>query len=100
MSQGELWTRPLAVGAVDQRLALGPAFFPAWSSSGHILYVRARKLMAFDVRTGEERQLPLDLSYEVPRAAGSLLLRNARLLTPEPQELRFLVQCIDPPPAG
>ena len=85
VSHGELWTRPLAVGAVDQRLALGPAFFPAWSSSGHMLYVRAGELMRSDAHTGEEQQLPLDLSYKVPRS-GSLFLRNARLLTPEPRE--------------
>jgi hypothetical protein len=42
--------------------------------------------MRVDTRTGEQRTLPVQLSYEIPRVSGSLLLHNARLLTPEPRE--------------
>jgi imidazolonepropionase-like amidohydrolase len=42
--------------------------------------------MRVDTRTGEQRTLPVQLSCEIPRVSESLLLRNARLLTPEPRE--------------
>jgi len=86
VSHGELWTCHIGLDAVSQQLIPGPAFFPTWSGDNQLLYVSGGKLMRVDVETGGIKQLSLDLSYEVVRTAGSLLLRNARLRTPEPQE--------------
>ena len=87
VSNGELWIQDLASGkGSERRLIQGPAFFPAWSPDRALLYVSSGKLMRVDTRTGEQRTLPVQLSYEIPRVRESLLLHNARLLTPEPRE--------------
>jgi Tol biopolymer transport system component len=87
VSNGELWTRSLdpAKGA-ERRLIQGGVFLPAWLPDRTLIYVSAGKLMQVDSRTGEHRALPVRLSYEIPRVAESMLLRNAHLLTPEPRE--------------
>ncbi len=82
---GELWIQDLVSGkGSEQRLIQGPAFFPAWSPDRAVLYVSSGKLMRVDTRTREQIALPVQLSYEIPRVNESLLLHNARLLTPEP----------------
>ena len=87
VSHGELWIQSLAPDkGSERRLIQGPAFFPAWSPDRDLLYVNSGKLMRVDTRTGEQRTLPVQLSCEIPRVSESLLLRNARLLTPEPRE--------------
>jgi hypothetical protein len=87
VSNGELWIRPLVPEkGSERRLIQGPAFFPAWSPDRALVYVSSGKLMRADERTGEQRTLPVRLSYQIPRVTESLLLRNARLLTPEPRE--------------
>ena len=86
VSHGELWIRPIGKDTVSQLLIPGPAFFPTWSVDNQIFYTSGGKLMSVDADTGEMRHISLDLSYDVAPAAGSLLLRNARLLTPEPKE--------------
>ena len=87
VSNGELWIRDLvSEEGSGQRLIEGPAFFPAWTPDRALLFVSSGKLMRVEARTGEPRSLPVQLSYEIPRARGSLLLHNARLLTPEPRE--------------
>jgi Tol biopolymer transport system component len=87
VSNGELWIQDLASEkGSEQRLIQGPAFFPAWSPDRALLFVSSGKLMRVDARTGEQRALPVQISCEIPRANDSLLLHNARLLTPEPRE--------------
>jgi|GEM_PF-3256573 len=86
VSHGELWVRPVGQDAIGKLLIPGPAFFPSWSGDNQILFVSAGKLMRVDVETGEISQISLDLSYKVEPSTGSLLIRNARLLTPEPKE--------------
>jgi Tol biopolymer transport system component/imidazolonepropionase-like amidohydrolase len=87
VSNGELWIQDLLSDkGSERRLIQGPAFFPAWSPDRVLLYVSSGKLMRVDTRTGEQRTLPVQLSYEIPRVSESLLLHNARLLTPEPRE--------------
>jgi Tol biopolymer transport system component/imidazolonepropionase-like amidohydrolase len=87
VSNGELWIQDLvSEKGSERRLIQGPAFFPAWSPDRALLYVSSGKLMRVDTRTGEQRTLPVQLSYEIPRVSESLLLRNARLLIPEPRE--------------
>jgi len=84
---GELWIQDLVSGkGSGQRLIEGPAFSPTWSPDRALLFVSSGKLMRVDARTGEQTSLPIQLSYEIPRISGSLLLHNARLLTPEPRE--------------
>lgn len=86
ISHGELWTRPIGPDAVNHRLIAGPVFFPNWSANNQLLYISGGKLLRVNANTGAIRRLSLDLSYDVARPTGSLLLRNARLLTPEPKE--------------
>ena len=87
VSNGELWIQDLvSEKGSEQRLIQGPAFFPAWSTDRTLLFVSAGKLMRIDTRTGKQRTLPVQLSYEIPHVGESLLLHNARLLTPEPLE--------------
>ena len=87
VSNGELWIRDLASEkGSERRLIQGPAFFPAWSPDRALLYFSSGKLMRVDTHTGKQSVLPVRLSYEIPRIRESLLLRNARLLTPEPRE--------------
>jgi len=84
---GELWVQDLASEkGSEQRLIQGPAFFPAWSRDRALLFVSSGKLLRVDTRSGEQRSLPVELSYEIPRVSESLLLHNARLLTPEPRD--------------
>jgi len=84
VSNGELFIRPLKEDETWRPLISGPVFFPAWSADRKLMFVSSGKLMSVDSETGEMRNLHLDLSYEVAKAEGSLLLKNARLLTPEP----------------
>jgi Tol biopolymer transport system component len=87
VSNGELWIRGLvSEKGSERRLIQGPAFFPAWSPDRALLYFSSGKLMRVDTHTGKQSGLPVQLSYEIPRVSESLLLRNARLLTPEPRE--------------
>jgi Tol biopolymer transport system component/cytosine/adenosine deaminase-related metal-dependent hydrolase len=87
VSNGELCIQNLlSEKGSEQRLIQGPAFFPAWSPDRALLFVSSGKLMRVDSRTGEQSSLPVQLSYEIPRISESLLLHNARLLTPEPRE--------------
>jgi Tol biopolymer transport system component len=87
VSSGELWIQELASEkGTEKRLIQGPAFFPAWSLDRSLVYVSSGKLMRVDTRTGEQKFLPIQLSYEIPPASESLLLHNSRLLTPEPRE--------------
>ena len=87
VSNGELWVRPLVPErGSERRLIQGPAFFPAWSSDHTLVFVSAGKLVRVDGRTGEQKTLPVRLSYQIPNVTESLLLRNARLLMPEPRE--------------
>jgi len=84
---GELWIQELASKkGSEKKLIQGPAFFPAWSSDCALLYVSSGKLMRVDIQTEEQKTLSVQLSYEIPRVDKSLLLHNARLLTPEPRE--------------
>ncbi len=86
VSNGEMWIRPLEKDAAWKQLIPGPAFFPAWSPGRNLLFVNSGKLMIVDTKTREPQPFLLDFSYEVPHPEGSLLLRNARLLTPDPLE--------------
>ncbi len=87
VSHGELWIQDLvSEKGSEQRLIQGPAFFPSWSPDRAVLYVSSGKLMRVDSRTGKQKILPLQLSFKIPRVRESLLLHNARLLTPEPRE--------------
>lgn len=86
VSHGELWVRPIGQDAIGKLLIPGPAFFPSWSEDNQILYVSAGKLMRVNVDTREISQISLDLSYKVEPSTGSLLIRNTRLLTPDPKE--------------
>ncbi len=87
VSNGELWIQDLVSReGSEHHLIQGPAFFPAWSPDRALLFVSSGKLWRVDTRTGEQRTLPVDLSYEIPRLSKSLLLHNARLLTREPRE--------------
>jgi len=87
VSNGELWIQGLvSEKGSEQRLIQGPAFFPSWSPDRTLLFISSGKLMRVDARTGEQRTLPVQLSYEIPRVSESLLLHNSRLLTPEPRE--------------
>jgi imidazolonepropionase-like amidohydrolase len=84
---GELWIQDLASDlGPDKPLIPGPAFFPAWSPDSSLLYVSSGKLWQVDTRTGGQKILPVQLYYEIPRFSESLLLHNARLLTPEPRD--------------
>lgn len=89
VTNGELWIRALSpqsgAAAEPRRLVEGPTFFPSWSGEGRIVYVTGERLMQVDVRTGQRRRLPLTLSYRAS-AAPSIVLRNARILAPEPRE--------------
>lgn len=84
VSNGEMWVRALEKDAAWGQLIPGPAFFPAWSPNRKLLFVNSGKLMIVDAETGEPQHFLPELSYEVPRPEGSLLLHNARLLTPDP----------------
>lgn len=87
VSNGELWIQDLVSGkGSGRRIIEGPVFFPAWSPDRALLFVSSGKLMRVDPRTREQKILPVHMSYEIPRLSGSLLLQNARLLTPEPRE--------------
>lgn len=87
VSNGELWIQDLGPEkGSEKRLIQGPTFFPAWSPDRTLLYVNSGKLMRVDTLTGVQSTLPLRLSYEIPRVSESMLLHNARLLTPEPRE--------------
>lgn len=85
VSNGELWVRPLvSEKGTERRLIPGPTFFPAWSSDHTLVFVTAGKLVRVDGRTGQQKTLLTQLTYQIPSATESLLLRKARLLTPEP----------------
>ncbi len=86
VDRGELWIGSPASDSVARRVGTHATFFPAWSADGNIVYVSGGKLRQLDVATGADRDLRLNLTYEVPRPTGTLLVRNARLLTPEPRE--------------
>jgi imidazolonepropionase-like amidohydrolase len=86
VSHGELWIRPVGQDAISKLLIPGPAFYPSWSGDNQILFVSAGKLMRVNVETGIISQISHDLSYKVEPSTGSLLIRNARLLTPDPKE--------------
>ncbi|MBI4542470.1 MAG: PD40 domain-containing protein [Gemmatimonadetes bacterium] len=88
VSNGELWIRALSASAspgVPRRLLEGPVFFPAWSRAGRIVFVTGGRLLQVDRGSGAQRRLPVSLSYHI-RSAPSLLLRNARILSPDPRE--------------
>lgn len=89
VANGELWVAslPSSPGRVAEprRLLDGPVFFPSWSGDERIVYMSGRSLMQVDARTREQRRLPVSLSYRVP-SAPSLVLRNARVLSPEPMQ--------------
>ncbi|UCC38951.1 MAG: PD40 domain-containing protein [Candidatus Aminicenantes bacterium] len=86
VSNGEMWIRPLEKDTAWRQLIPGPAFFPAWSPNKKLLFVNSGELMIANAENGEPQHFPLDFSYEVQRPEGSLLLRSARLLTPDPLE--------------
>ena len=87
VSNGELWIQDLASEKGSKQILFqGPAFFPAWSPDRTLLYVSSGKLMQIDSRTGEQKTLLVQLYYDIPQVGESLLLHNARLLTPEPRE--------------
>jgi len=83
-SNGELFIRSLKKNGSWRQLISGPVFFPAWSVDKELMFVRAGTLMSVDSEMRDIRNLPLDLSYKVTNTEGSLLLKNARLLIPEP----------------
>ncbi len=85
VDRGELYIRSLDADSVGRRVGTRAAYFPAWSADGNLVYTSGGKLRRVDVTTGRDRDLLLDLAYEVP-SAGTLVVRNARLLTPEPRE--------------
>ncbi len=89
VANGELWvgSLPSTPGPMTEprRLVDGPVFFPSWSREHQIVYMSGRELMQVNPRTAQQRRLPVSLSYRVP-TAPALVLRNARVLTPEPLE--------------
>jgi len=86
VSHGELWVRPLASeNSAAHRVTTGPAMFPAWSAGRTLVYVNGGRLMQVQVESGRQQALPVSLSVEIPRVP-SLLLRNARVRTPEPRD--------------
>ncbi|UCC84230.1 MAG: PD40 domain-containing protein [Gemmatimonadota bacterium] len=86
VDRGEGWIRSLIADSAARRVGEHATFFPSWSADGQLIYVSGGELRRIDVATGRDEVLPLDLYYEVPRSAGTVLIRNARLLTPEPRE--------------
>lgn len=86
VKQGELRVRVLSSDSAE-RIVRGPAaFFPAWAGNRQVVYLSGGEVRRFDMASETDRRLSLDLSYTVPRPHAKLLLRNARLLTPEPRE--------------
>jgi Tol biopolymer transport system component/predicted amidohydrolase len=86
VDRGELRIRSLPPDSGERVLPGPAAFFPSWAGDRHIVYLSGGELRRVDVQTGEDRRVPVDLSYIVPRPGSTLLLRNARLLTPEPRQ--------------
>ncbi len=86
VDRGELWVRSLEADSVARRIGTHAVFFPAWTSDSKLVYTSGGELRRIDVTTSSDERLPLDLSYEVPHPGGTVLIRNARLLTPEPRE--------------
>lgn len=86
VDRGACWVRPLDPDSSARRVGEHAVFFPSWTADGHVVYVSGGELRRIDVATGTDERLPLDLFYEVPRPSGTVLIRNARLLTPEPRE--------------
>jgi len=85
VDRSELRVRSLETNS-PERIVRGPAaFFPAWAGNRQVMYLSGGEARRVDVLRGQDRALPIDLSYTVPRHPGTLLLRNARLLTPEPR---------------
>jgi cytosine/adenosine deaminase-related metal-dependent hydrolase len=85
VDRGECWVRSLHADSAARRMASRAPFFPAWTADGDLVYVSGGELRRIDVATGRDERLPLDLFYEVPRSSGTVLIRNGRLLTPEPR---------------
>jgi hypothetical protein len=86
VDRGECWVRSLAADSVARRVGDHAAFFPSWIAGGDVVYVSGGELRRIDGATGRDERVPVDLSYEVPRPSGTVLIQNAKLLTPEPRE--------------
>ncbi len=86
VDRGECWVWPLTPGSTEWRVGQNAVFFPSWTADGDLVYVSGGEMRRIDVASGRDEGLPLDLFYEVPRSSGTLLIRRARLLTPEPRE--------------
>ncbi len=85
VSNGELWVRSLRDDRPARRVSTGPAFFPAWETETRILFSSGGDLRRVDVDRMGEESLPARLTWKVPDAPGALLLRNVRVLDPEPR---------------
>lgn len=86
VDRGELRVRALSSDSAEQIVRGPAAFFPAWAGNGQVVYLSCGEVRRVDIASGEDSRLPIDLSFTVPRPRARLLLRNARLLTPEPRE--------------
>ncbi len=86
VDRGEAWVRSLDPDSAARRVGEHAVFFPSWTADGDLVYVSGGELRRIDAATGGDEELHLDLYYEVPRPPGTVLIRNARLLTPEPRE--------------
>lgn len=86
VDHGDCWVRSLHADSAARRVGELAVFFPSWTPGGDLVYVSGGELRRLDAATGRDERLPLDLWYEVPRPSGSMLIRNARVLAPEPRE--------------
>lgn len=95
VSNGELWIKSLRDDRPARRVSMGPAFFPAWETGKRILFSSGDNLRRIDVDRMEEDSLPAQLTWKVPDAAGSIFLRNVRLLDPKPHKGLWDVKICD-----
>ncbi len=86
VDRGECWVRSLDADSAARRVGERAVFFPSWTTDGHLVYVSGGELRRIVVATGGDERVPLGLFYEIPHPSGTVLIRNARLLTPEPRE--------------
>jgi Tol biopolymer transport system component/predicted amidohydrolase len=86
VDRGECWIRSLDPDSAARRVGQHAVFFPAWTADGSLIYTSGGELRLIDAASGRDERLPLDLFYEVPSPGGTVLIRNARLLTPEPRD--------------
>ena len=66
------------------RLSEHGAEFPRWSTNVSLVFVAANRLVRYDVKTGEKRVTPIDITLRRHVGRGVVALRGARLVTMDP----------------